>query len=112
MTTGIQSQPAMPSREEARNFFGRLFDWSLRSFVTPSIISILFVISVVGYALSLLVFIVAAAQSSASAGILMLILSPLFFVLGVIFIRMYFELIIVLFRIEEHTRRASRSVLE
>lgn len=85
-------------------YLRRTFDWSLRSFVTPLFIRWMFIGGVIFIGLSVLAVALGILIASPALGILALIVSPLFFVAMVVILRMYLELIIVLFRIEENTR--------
>ena len=95
-----------PSGPEARgveggSFFKRLFDISLTTFITPSIIKLLYVLAIIGVSLATLAFL---AGGFASIGPFVLILAPIFWLVGVIYWRVVLELVIVLFRIERNTR--------
>ncbi len=83
-------------------FFGRLFDVSMKTFITPSIIKVLFVLGIVVISLGTLFFVVAALQGD-GAGFLLLI-APIYWFIGVLYLRVILEVIVVLFRIEENTR--------
>jgi hypothetical protein len=87
-----------------QGFFGRLFDTSFRSFITPSIISLVFILLVILAGIFTLIVVAAAFNESSGAGLVTLILSPVVFLLYVILARMYLELVVVLFRVEANTR--------
>ena len=85
---------------EPRGFVTALFDYSFTSFVTPKIIKILYVLATIVVSLSTLVLVLAAFSNSSSAGILTLVIAgPLFFLLSMIYARVFLELVIVFFRI-------------
>jgi hypothetical protein len=84
---------------EARGFLGALFDFSFSEFLTPKIIKILYGIGLVLAAIGALVFIGAGFHRGAAAGIIFLIISPLVFLLYALGVRVYLEILIVLFRI-------------
>lgn len=87
---------------ETKGFFGRLFDMSFSSFITTSIIKVLYVLGLIVIGLTALGFVIAAFADSAGAGIfVLLIAAPLLSLLWVIYVRVILELIIVLFRIME-----------
>ena len=88
-----------------KNSIGMLFDLSFTEFVTTRIIQLLFVIGVVFSVIWTLVFIVGCFKANAVLGILFLILSPIVFLLLVLFARVWCEMIIVIFRIAENTSR-------
>lgn len=87
--------------EQAKGFFGKLFDFSFESFITPTIIAIIYGILMVLAGIGAIAFIVTGFQSSVGMGILFLVLSPIVFFLYLIFARIYMEIIIVLFKIAE-----------
>lgn len=108
-----------------RGFFGSLFDLSFRHFVTGGVVKFLYVISVIfvvlnalftaGY-LSLLLgaFVSAAADSSTTGvvlGVLLFVFSaPLLTLFSVVYVRVFLEIVIVLFRISENTAEMARNV--
>ena len=86
-------------------FFSRLFDLSMTTFITPSIVKVLFVLGIVGVSIYA-VFILVAFAAAGDGGIIFgLIFAPLFWIIGVIGVRVYIELAVVFFRIEENTRK-------
>jgi hypothetical protein len=94
-----------PPASSPKGFFGRLFDLSFREFVTPSIIKLIFIIGIVLAALmSLFVFAAFASQGGAAvvAGV---VFAPLVFFVYVLFARVLSEVYLILFRIEENTRK-------
>lgn len=80
-------------------FFGKLFDTSFRNYVTPQIIKVIFWIAVGIIGLLTIVWVVAAFVQSFGQGLLYLILSPLVALIWVILVRVYLELVAVIFRI-------------
>jgi hypothetical protein len=96
---------------EGKSFFGSLFDFSFSSFITPKIIKILFVIGLILTAIFTLFLIIFAFIGSIASGVVVLIFSPVIFLLYVLAVRIYLELLIVIFRIQgdiakiaEHTK--------
>ena len=90
------------------NFLAALFDFSFSEFVTTKIIKILYGILIVLAGIAALVAIIAGFIDSAGRGVLMLVLSPLMFLLYVIMARVWLELVIVIFRIAEHVGEIAR----
>jgi hypothetical protein len=86
------------------SFFGRLFDTRFHHFVTTSIISVLFIIALVVGGLFALGAVVSAFANSVGTGVVVLIISPLIFLVWVIYARVLLELAVIVFRIEENTR--------
>jgi hypothetical protein len=94
---------------QAKGFFASLFDFSFRSFVTPKIIKVLYVLMTVVVALWTLALVLWAFRASTGAGILTLvILAPIFFVIAMIYVRVGLELLIVFFRIHGDVEEINR----
>ena len=88
-----------------KSSIGMLFDLSFTEFVTTRFIKILFIIGVVFAAIGALALIVTGFSASAVRGLLFLILSPIVFLIYVFLVRIWCEMIIVVFRIAENTSR-------
>jgi hypothetical protein len=88
--------------EEAKGFFGALFDFSFTEFVTTKIIKVLFALAIIGSAIAAIAYIAMSFSASSGLGVVVLLLSPAIFILYVILARVWLEVIIVLFRIAEH----------
>lgn len=84
---------------------GMLFDMSFTEFVTTRVIKVLFIIGIIFAIIATITLIVGGFGNGKVMGILFLILSPLVFLLYVLLIRIWCEIIIVLFRIAENTSR-------
>ena len=90
--------------DQAKGFLESLFDFSFTTFVTSKLIKILYVLSIVCAALGSLFLIVIGFTLSTALGVLMLLIaSPLLFLSSVIYARVLLEIMIVIFRISEHT---------
>ena len=92
-----------------QGFFGKLFDFSFSSFVTPSIIQLVYGIFLVVAGLGALALIVVGLAAGPAEGILLLIISPLVFLFYAIIARIYLEIVIVLFRVAESTSEIARN---
>ncbi|HLY92977.1 MAG TPA: DUF4282 domain-containing protein [Candidatus Angelobacter sp.] len=89
--------------QEAASFFNSLFDLSFTKLITPNIVKVLFVITVVLAALGALALIATAFMTSALYGVLMLlIIAPLFFLFEVVYTRVILEVLIVIHRGGDH----------
>jgi hypothetical protein len=86
------------------SFFRALFDFSFSEFVTPKIIKILYVIALILVGLASLGFMIAMFSQGGGWILLGLLFAPIMFVLYVIFVRVGYEILIVLFQIAENTR--------
>ena len=88
-----------------KGFLGSLFDLSFTEFITTRVIKVLFILAIIVAAIVAFVMIVSAFAAGALSGIVVLIISPILFLLCVILARVWLELIIVIFRIAENTGR-------
>ena len=108
-----------------KGFFGSLFDLSFRHFVTGGVVKFLYVISAAlvalnallsaGYLSAILGAFVSAASDSAGAGVitgvlLFLFTAPLLTLFSVVYVRVFLEIVMVLFRISENTAEMARSL--
>lgn len=94
---------------DAGGFFNALFDFSFSSFITTRIIKVLYILSIVAIGLGALGIFITLASRGAAGIIGGLILAPIFFVLYVIFARVWMEIIIVIFRIAEYAGEIARN---
>ena len=85
---------------EPKGFLASLFDTSFSSLVTPRVIKVIYIISMVVIGLVALFWIAAAFTQSAAYGLLVLVIAaPLVSLLYLIYTRVLLEVILVLFRI-------------
>lgn len=94
--------------EKEKGFFGQLFDLSFKSFITVKIIKLLYVLAIIGSGLIGLILLIGGVSTmkySAGAGFLQIVLAPLIALLGIIWSRVFLELTVVLFNIEENTAK-------
>lgn len=90
------------------NFFSRLLDVSISEFITPSLIRTIFILGIIGSSLFGLGVLVAGLNGESGMGVLIgLVLGPTAAFVGVIYIRVVLELVMVFFRIEANTRSGS-----
>lgn len=88
---------------EPKGFLASLFDTSFSSLVTPRVIRVIYIISMVVIGLAALFWIGAAFTQSAAFGLLVLVIAaPLVSLLYLIYTRVLLEVIIALFRIMEY----------
>ena len=85
--------------DQGRTFLARLFDFSFETFITTSVVRILYILFVVLAAIWALVLIIGIAAQGGVAIIGALIIAPLFFLLYVMMARIGLELVMVIFRI-------------
>ena len=84
-----------------------IFDLTFTKFVTPTVIRVLFILVIVFSALWWLFLVIAGFSSSAGGGLTALILGGLGFIIFVLLYRVFFELVMVIFRIKDNTDRAA-----
>ena len=89
--------------EEKKNFFAVLFDLNFTEFLAPKLIKLLFILGICGAVLATFGFIVGGFSGGPLGGLLVLVLSPLFFLLMVMAIRVWLELIMLGFKIANNT---------
>jgi hypothetical protein len=90
---------------EQQSFFARLFDMSFTSFITPSIIKILFILGIVLISIVSLFLLIGGAANAGDGGIVLVLIAPIYWLFGVVYMRVLLEVIIVFFRIEANTRK-------
>ena len=92
--------------EGSKGFFGSLFDASFDELITPRIVTVLYILFMIGIGLTALAFVVSAFSQSTGLGVVtLLVFAPLASQLYLILVRVTLELIIVIFKIRELTER-------
>lgn len=101
-------EPESDYRSQGEGFIKSLFDVSMKEMITPKIIRVLYIIGLIGIALGVLGSLVAAIFAASTAGIGTLLVSlitiPIGAFIGVVFLRVYLELIILLFNIYDQLK--------
>lgn len=92
---------------EEKGFFASLFDLSFTEFVTPRIIKVLFLLAIILLAVGALGVIVNGFANSLLLGLAALVFSPILFLLYVLCVRVWLEVIIIMFRIADNTRQTA-----
>ncbi len=85
-----------------KGLIGTIFDFSFSEFVTTKVIKFLLGLAMAINVIVTIVIIVGGFNNGALAGIVTLILSPIIYLVLMLFSRIYLELIIVIFRIAEN----------
>lgn len=98
--------------EDFKKFLSTLFDFSFSEFIAPKIIKILYGIGIFLVAIGTLGAIFGGFSDSFGKGILMLIISPIIFIIYAILVRVSMEIIIVLFRVYEKMGLSEKSIEE
>ncbi len=89
-----------------KGFFGALFDLSFSEFITTKLIKVLYILLLIVLVLGYVGLVISGFSNGAGTGLLMMfIVGPIGVLLYLILIRVYLELIMVIFRIEENTRK-------
>ncbi|MCK4545753.1 DUF4282 domain-containing protein [candidate division WOR-3 bacterium] len=86
-----------------KGFFTQLFDFSFTEFITTKIIKFIYILGMIVTGLATIGIIISGFSQSVVIGIVALIFSPLIFIIYVIILRVWLEIIIVIFRISENT---------
>ena len=92
--------------ENPKNILGCLCDLTFKEFVTTKVIKLLYVLIVIASAITALAFIIKGFGLPFGHGLVCLVMSVIGFALAVIIARIWLEVIMILFRIEENTRPA------
>jgi hypothetical protein len=107
-TPAPQTSPShrihLPDGFEPAGMLKTLLDYRFTRFITVNIVQILYVLGVVVIALYTFAGVIAMLRASVWVGLLALVFSPLVFLISVLVLRVYLELIVVIFRIAENTR--------
>lgn len=106
--------------ERPRSVLSMLFDSSFDVFVTRRIMGVLYLVVVVLYGLAAVVFwiglLITGFKQGAALGLAELILGPvlvgILYLLVVLFLRIYFEMIVVLFKIADNTAGTVQALRE
>ncbi|MGO9096505.1 MAG: DUF4282 domain-containing protein [Bryobacteraceae bacterium] len=102
-------QGYVPPNPASKGFFGSLFDFSFTSFVAPKIIKFLFVLLIILVILAAAGIIVYGLQLPGSMGIAAMVVAPILAFLYLLLGRIWLEVMMVLFRIVEHTGEIARN---
>lgn len=93
---------------DSGSFFGKLFDFSFKEFISLQIVKYLYIIGIVFAGLSALGMIgvgFSDMRYSFLGGLVKVLLSPVFFVLMVLVVRLVLEALVATFRIAENTTK-------
>jgi hypothetical protein len=99
------SAPARPSAAESKGFLAALFDFSFNSFITTTVIRVIYILVTIIIFLEALSFTFLAFRANALFGILTLIIGdPLFIIIAMAMWRLILEFFVVIFRIHDDIR--------
>ena len=88
-----------------KSMYAGLSDFSFQDLVTPQLLKPLYAIALLAGGISLVVFVFQALQQSPAQGLLALVFGLIGLVVWILYIRVALEVVVVLFRIAENTRR-------
>ncbi len=87
---------------ESKGFFGSLFDMSFSSLVTPKIIKVIYVLTLIAIALLAILFTISAFSTSSGLGaVTLLIIAPILSLFYIVYARVFLEFFIAIFRVAE-----------
>jgi hypothetical protein len=102
--TGYPTPPTQSS-PASKGFFASLFDVSFESFVTPTIIKVVYILAMIGVGLTTLFLALDGFRYLGVYGFfVLLIVCPLYFFFSLLLTRIYMELIMVIFRLAGDVR--------
>ena len=90
---------------ETKGFLGSLFDLSFTEFITTRLVQFIYILAIILAVIVTLMSVIAGFGEGFGRGLLGLIISPVVFLLIVLYARITLELVIVVFRIAENTGR-------
>ena len=92
-----------------QKFFNALFDFSFSEFITTKIIKVIYGLGILVAAVLALLIIINGFGNGFLVGILAIIVSPIIFIVYTILVRVWLEVVIVLFRISENVIEIAKS---
>ena len=96
-----QPAPPPPGTPQGKGFFGALFDFSFEHFVTPMIVKVVYILSIIALGVGWLVFLAAGFSQGAGSGLFVLILGPIAIILYLCLIRMTLEFYLAITRMSQ-----------
>lgn len=84
-------------------FFESLFDFSFNKLVTTKVAKVVYVLAVIAISLWSVVILIAGLGQGGAAAFASIIGAPLMWIFAVVAIRIYLEVVIILFKISENT---------
>ena len=86
-------------------FLASLFDIHFNSFITRKLITVIYVLAMIGIGVFFVAVLVGALNSGGSRGIAVLIIGPFVALLALVYVRVWLEFVAVIFSLYESTRR-------
>ncbi|UAL30119.1 DUF4282 domain-containing protein [Nocardioides rotundus] len=97
---GSYGQPQTGS-SSSPGFFGALFDFKFEHFITPMIVKVVYILTLVFLVLGWLFYVIFAFSQNSAAGLAVLLLGPIVLVLYLAFIRMTLEFYLAIVRMSQ-----------
>ncbi len=98
---GYPAAPPVAPAATGKNFFAALFDFSFSTFVTPSIIKVLYILITVFIGLGYLLFVITSFSQSALAGLAVLVLGAVVAIIYLALARVFLEFYMAVFRLSD-----------
>lgn len=92
-----------------KGFWSRFFDLSFSEYITPSVIKVLFIVIMVVIGLTVLGGIIVGFMASAGTGVFALIGGIIYGFLSLLFARVFLEVVMVFFHIDDNTQNIAKS---
>lgn len=107
--------PGPPPQVAKKGFFAGLFDFSFNTFITPTLIKIIYALALFGVALMALGLVITGLISmgdSVIRGLAILVVTPIIAFVYLLMARVYSESMIVLFKVAENLQEINRKTRE
>lgn len=98
---GYPAAPPVAPAATGKDFFAALFDFSFSTFVTPSIIKVLYILITVFIGLGYFLFVITSFSQSALAGLAVLVLGAVGAILYLALARVFLEFYMAVFRLSD-----------
>lgn len=94
--------PQQPLAPSEKSFFAKLFDLSFRSYITPSIVKIVYILTMIAIVFGWLAFSIATFSQSTGAGLFVLLIAgPIYAFFMLVLMRITLEFYVAVIRIAE-----------
>jgi uncharacterized protein DUF4282 len=94
---------------DERNFFAGLFDFAFNHLLTRRIVKLLYILSILGGGITLVVYVVVGMQHSPAEGLINLVAGVVGLFVGVLIVRVMLELALVILKIADGIDRATHT---
>ncbi len=102
---GQPTAPPPGGPPQTTGFFGALFDLTFEHFVTPMIVKVVYIVSIVALALTWLLFLAAGFAQGVGSGLVVLLIGPVGVLLWLCLIRMTLEFYLAITRMSQDIHR-------